>query len=56
MNDAVTGYGYERTDTGVRCTSCGATFDDADGSVMRGHARRCPINPRHYHVPAVCDS
>lgn len=51
----ITRYGYERTDdTGIRCTACGDTFPVADGSVMRGHAKRCPVNPRIYDVPGVC--
>ena len=55
-HDAVAAYGYQRTDIGIRCTSCDATFPAADGSVMRGHAKRCPVNPRTYRVPGVCQS
>ena len=54
-SDVVAGYGYERLDgDAVRCTSCGATFTRSDGSIMRGHATRCPTNPRHFYVPARC--
>jgi hypothetical protein len=56
MIDFVKHYGYERVDAGIRCESCGATFPAAEGSVMRSHAKRCPANPREYHVPAACDA
>jgi hypothetical protein len=55
--DIITEYGYEKTeDGGVTCVACGDHFPVADGSVMRGHGRRCTVNPRSFYVPAVCNS
>jgi ribosomal protein S26 len=39
----------------VRCLACGVTLP-RDGSVMRSHARKCPVEPRVYDVPGVCDA
>lgn len=55
--DIVNIYGYEYTDNGgIKCGSCGHEYNVADGSIMRGHAKRCAVNPAEYHVPAVCDA
>ena len=58
--DAVVAYGYRRTPAepgvAIRCESCGAGFPHSEGPVMRGHASRCPVNPRRYPVPGSCDA
>lgn len=62
LNDTLGRYRFQVTNTlgpgprGCRCIDCGATFPRAEGSVMRSHAKSCPVNPRTYHVPAVCDA
>lgn len=57
LAERIARYGYLPTlGGGVRCQACGADFPRADGSVMRGHASRCPVDPRHYPIPAVCDA
>jgi hypothetical protein len=50
-------YGFVRlTDGGIACVDCGARFPLAEGSVMRGHRRRCPISPHDHPTPGVCDA
>jgi hypothetical protein len=56
VRDAIAEYGYVRQDGGVRCLSCEQLFRPADGSIMRGHAKRCPVNPRVFEVPGVCNA
>ena len=55
----VEAYGYTKADDGsVTCNDCGEHFRKAvvDGAVMRGHGRRCPVNPRFFRIPGVCAS
>jgi hypothetical protein len=58
--DAANDYGFSKTDEGICCGHCGAEFKDrgnsrgVDGPVQRGHAERCPVEPRYFRAPAVC--
>jgi hypothetical protein len=54
--DWVAHYGYERNGAITTCTACGATFTNADGAIMRGHGRRCEVDPRFFQIPGVCNS
>lgn len=55
--DPVQTYGYVRVPGGVRCAHCDALFNGpGEGSVMRSHARRCPVLPRSFPIPGVCDA
>jgi hypothetical protein len=54
--DVVTRYGFKYTSVGVRCLHCDAPFSRVDGSVMRSHARNCPVLPREFPIPGVCAS
>lgn len=39
----------------VECVHCGQVFD-SEGSVMRGHRRRCAVFSFDPYTPGVCDS
>lgn len=61
----VTEYGFARicgagadADDGARivCVHCDARFPQVDGAVMRSHARHCPVEPRDFPTPGVCDA
>jgi hypothetical protein len=55
--DTVTRYGFARTADGYTCGACDASWaGPADGSIMRGHRRRCPVAPADFPTPGVCDS
>lgn len=41
---------------GVMCKACGQSFTRVEGSVMRGHRRRCPVYPVAIPIPGRCDS
>jgi hypothetical protein len=58
--DFVGHYGFKRIykqgSVAVRCVPCDAEFPRPEGSVMRSHARNCPVAPREYRIPGVRDS
>lgn len=58
QTDPVARYGYERLPNGsIQCSACLACFlPPADGSIMRSHARKCPVTPRSFPIPGVCDA
>lgn len=58
------GYVVREHDGAAQCgeAECGAIFHPRDaarvveGSVLRGHRRRCPVRPEAVPIPGVCDS
>jgi len=55
--DPLAVYRYRRVgEAGIACIDCGASFPRSEGSVMRGHRRRCPVNSFDHHTPGVCTS
>lgn len=50
--------GFHNADVGdgrVVCDDC-AEIVKREGSIMRGHRRRCRVRPEEVYTPAVCDS
>lgn len=39
----------------VECEACGREMT-AEGNVMRGHRRRCPVNPGNPYTPARAEA
>lgn len=39
----------------VRCEACGLDVK-REGSIMRGHRRRCPVAPADPFTPGVCEA
>jgi len=50
------GYDLAAGGGGIVCRACGATFTSNEGSVMRGHRRRCEVAPEAVAIPGSCDS
>jgi hypothetical protein len=55
--------GYKHIENGVECLACEQQFfarpngfGTVEGSVLRGHRRRCPVAPADFPIPGVCNS
>jgi hypothetical protein len=57
MRNPVSEYGFTKQDNGsIVCDHCAKSFPRPEGSVMRGHRRRCEVHTYDHHTPGVCDA